>query len=109
MKSPAGCPVACQTGKTVCNGNGLCAYDTDAKTSSCFCNTGVSGPQCGGGSPAPAKGLTSEAIILVIVCIMLAALLGVVGFMFIKLRKLQVDPGAYGQLEGKFNELGMLA
>lgn len=109
IRSPAGCPAACQTGATVCSGNGICAYDTDAKKSSCFCNTGAAGPQCGGGGPAPSKALSSEAVILIIVCIMLAGVLGAVAFMFVKLRKLQVDPAAYGQLEGKFNELGMLA
>ena len=35
--------------------------------------------------------------------------IGLVGFMFLKLRKLQVDPSAYEQMQGRFNELGMLA
>ena len=109
LRTVAGCPVACQTGATVCSGAGICAYDTDNKVSACFCNAGAAGPQCGGGGPAPSKALSAEAVILIVVCIMLAGVLGAVGFMFIKLRKLQVDPAAYGQLEGKFNELGMLA
>jgi hypothetical protein len=35
--------------------------------------------------------------------------IGLVVFMFLKLRKLQVDPAAYDQLQGRFNELGMLS
>ena len=110
IKSVAGCPSTCQTGASVCSGNGICGYDTDNKVSMCFCNSGFSGPQCGGGAGGGvSKSLSSEAIILVIVCIMLSLVLAAVGYMFIKLRNLQVDPSAYGQLEGKFNELGMLA
>jgi hypothetical protein len=109
LRSVAGCPSVCQTGATVCNGKGICGYDTDNKVSACFCNSGFSGAQCGASAAAPPKGLTSEAIILIVVCIMLLGVLAGVGYMFIKLRNLQVDPSAYGQLEGKYNELGMLA
>ena len=68
----------------------------------------ASGAQCGDAGAA-AKGMSAEGVILVIVCIMLAGVLGGVGYMFVRLRKLQVDPGAYGQLEGKYNELGDIA
>jgi hypothetical protein len=109
LRSVAGCPAVCQTGRSVCNGNGICGYDTDNKVSTCFCNAGFSGAQCAAAGAPAAKGLTSEAVILIVVCVMLAGVLAGVAFMFVKLRKLQVDPSAYGQLEGKFNELGMLA
>lgn len=109
VASVAGCPTACITGNTICSGNGICGYNTDAGTSQCFCNTGFGGASCGAATGGGGKGMSAEGVLLIIVCIVLAGVLGLVGFMFVKLRKLQVDPSAYGQLEGKFNELGMLA
>lgn len=42
-----------------------------------------------------------EGVLLIIVCLALAAVVGAVGFMFIRLRKLQVDPSAYENLQGR--------
>ena len=102
LKSLAGCPTACITGSTLCNGNGICGYNTDAKRSQCFCNAGASGAQCAA-HPTASKQLGAEGIILIIVCLMLAGVLGLVGYMFMRLRKLSVDPSAYGELQGKYN------
>ena len=55
--------------------------------------------------PAPAankaSGLGAEGILLIIVCIFLTAVVGLVGYMFVRLRKLQVDPSAYESLQGR--------
>jgi hypothetical protein len=53
--------------------------------------------------------MSTESILLIIVCIVLAGVLGVVAFMVIKLRRLNVNPGAYNELQGKYNELGMMS
>ncbi len=108
MLSLAGCPLECVTGSSQCNGRGMCGYDTDSKRTHCFCNNGATGAQCGDNPNAVSK-MSPEGVILIIVCIMLAGVLGGVGYMFLRLRKLQVDPTAYGQLEGKYNELGDIA
>ena len=100
LKSLAGCPTTCITGSTMCSGNGICGYNTDSKRNQCFCNAGASGPQCAS-APKASSGLSTEGVILIIVCIMLAGVLGLVGYMFMRLRKLTVDPSAYGELQGK--------
>ena len=109
LKSSAGCPQECTGGgASICGGNGVCGYDTDSQRSKCFCYTGFSGAGCAPNSAA-AQGLSAEGVILIVVCIVLLAVIALVAFMFMKLRKLQVDPAAYDQLQGRFNELGMLA
>lgn len=100
VKSLAGCPTACITGNTLCSGAGVCGFNSDARRVQCFCNSGYSGGTCGTHTSA-AKGLSTEGVILIIVCIMLAGVLGLVGYMYIRLRKLNVDPSAYGDLAGK--------
>lgn len=100
LKSIAGCPTSCVTGTNVCSGNGICGFDTDSQSSRCFCYTGYQGGTCGEGAAA-SGGMSAEGIILIVVCIVLAGVLGVVAFMMLKLRKLQVDPAAYGELQGR--------
>lgn len=55
--------------------------------------------------PVPAAtssgALSTEGILLIIVCLALAAVVGLVVFMFLRLRKLQVDPAAYENLQGR--------
>ena len=111
IKSVAGCPTECTGGpgsQSVCGGNGVCGFDTDANRAKCYCYAGFAGAGCGPAGSA-AAGLSAEGVILIIVCVVLAMVIGLVGFMFLKLRKLQVDPSAYEQMQGRFNELGMLA
>lgn len=100
LKSLAGCPTTCITGSSMCNGNGICGFNTDTQKNQCFCNAGASGPQCAA-TPKASTALGAEGIILIIVCLMLAGVLGLVGYMFMRLRKLTVDPSAYGELQGK--------
>ena len=45
--------------------------------------------------------MSVESVLLIIVCLILAGVLSVVGFMFLKLRRLQVDPAAYDELQGR--------
>lgn len=107
IPSMAGCPLQCRTGGSLCSGNGVCGYNTDAQRSQCFCYGGFSGAMCETSNKA--AGLSVEGILLIIVCLMLAGVVGLILFMFLRLRKLTVDPAAYESLQGRFNELGMVA
>jgi hypothetical protein len=109
LKSIAGCPTQCINNGLLCANNGVCGYDTDAKRSKCFCFSGFTGGDCSASTSSASAALSGEAIILIVVCIVLSMVIGLVVFMFLKLRKLQVDPAAYDQLQGRFNELGMLS
>jgi hypothetical protein len=109
LKSIAGCPTQCINNGLLCANNGVCGYDTDAKRSKCFCYSGFTGADCSASAGSASAGLSGEAIILIVVCVVLSMVIGLVVFMFLKLRKLQVDPAAYDQLQGRFNELGMLS
>ena len=106
IPSLAGCPLECRTGGNLCNGAGVCGYNADASRSQCFCFSGYGGNRCD--TATKTSGLGVESVLLIIVCLMLAGVVGLVGFMFLRLRKLQVDPAAYENLQGRFNELGML-
>lgn len=108
LKSIAGCPLECVTGGSICSNNGVCGYDTDAGKSRCFCYNGFEGGNCGSAAPDQ-SGMSTEGIILIIVCCVLAGVIGLVAFMFIKLRKLQVDPAAYNELQGRCEQQWMLA
>jgi cbb3-type cytochrome oxidase subunit 3 len=108
LKSIAGCPLECLSSGSICGTHGVCGFDTDLGKSRCYCYTGFQGDDCA--TPiADAVGMGAETVILIVVCIVLCAVIALVAFMFLKLRKLQVDPAAYGELQGRFNELGMLA
>ena len=54
-------------------------------------------------------GMSTAGVLLILVGIALVAVLGLGGYMFLKLRRLTVDPAAYGELDGKFNSLGQLS
>lgn len=110
IKSLAGCPTSCLTGlgSSICSNSGRCGYNSDAKRGQCFCFTGYQGTFCES-QISTDTGVSTESVILIVVCIVLAAVLFLVGFMLLRLRKLQINPASYDQLEGKFNELGMLA
>lgn len=110
------CPTECWSDPTptseasICNGHGVCAYDNAASTARCFCNSGRAGGLCQDKAEKESSGgIGVEGAFLVIVCLLLAAVLSMVFFMVNKLRKLSVNPDAYQGLQGRFNELGMLA
>jgi hypothetical protein len=107
IKTGYGCPTECPVrNDRVCGGDGVCAYDTVAKTSKCFCNEGRDGADCSKESAGP--GISADAAALVLVCVLLLAVLGLLGFMYNKLRRVQLDPDAYSQLSHRFNELGQI-
>ena len=105
----AGCPTQCRAPAdgVVCSGHGVCGYNADASRSQCYCFDGFTGSLCAATAPAPRMSL--ETILLIVVCVILAAVLGVVAFMCVKLRRLNVNPARYGELQGKYNELGQMA
>lgn len=47
LPSLAGCPLECQTGGNLCNGHGVCGFNTDAGRSQCFCYSGWADAKCG--------------------------------------------------------------
>jgi hypothetical protein len=115
LQSIAGCPTACITNNgggggpaSICSGNGVCGYDSDNQYSKCFCYAGSTGPGCGSAAAA-ASAVGVEGGLLIAGCLVLVLVIGMTVFMFLKLRKLQIDPAAYSELEGRFNELGMVA
>lgn len=85
----------------------MCGYDRDANTARCFCNTGFEGDDCLTVS-MPDNGISVEMVFLVIMVILLVISVAMVAFMLLRLRRLTVDPAAYGELAGRFNELGMV-
>lgn len=101
IKSLAGCSSRCVTSPTtICSGNGVCGWNNHALEAQCYCYDGFEGSTCAHKTKPPKK-LTSEGALLALVCVCLALVLGLVVYMFVKLRKLQVDPTAYSQLEGR--------
>jgi len=109
LPSISGCPTQCRapSDTKVCSGHGVCGYNTDAAASQCYCFDGYAGSLCA--AQAPAAAMATETILLIVVCIVLAAVLGVVSFMLLKLRRLNVNPARYSELQGKYNELGQMA
>lgn len=108
FKSPFACPSACVTGNEICFGNGICgAHDGTAE---CLCHTGYTGEFCEGLGSAAAgtTGWMAAIISLSILMILLGLLLAFMVYMWIKLRRLDVDPESYEKLSSKFNELGQI-
>ena len=94
-------------GGAVCNGAGACIATPSGGQCACRTSQGYTGTLCGSAAPKPS--MSTESILLIIVCVVLAGVLGVVAFMVIKLRRLNVNPSAYNELQGKYNELGMMS
>jgi len=49
LPSVYGCPLECPVGgvsRSLCGGNGYCAYDSDKSSARCFCNRGFEGVDC---------------------------------------------------------------
>ena len=108
----SGCPRECLTSgetPTVCNGRGVCGFDTDHQESHCFCNDGYAGEKCGSKAKDESSKMSTEGVFLVLVVLILVAVVALTGYMLLRLRRLSVDPAAYGELQGRFNELGQIA
>ena len=105
MKSYYGCPKECPiTQNGLCNSHGHCAYDSKLKQPYCYCNWGWSGSECSTFIvPAAASGAAHSVQIglLVMLVVIAAGLIGVVGFMVLKItayRKEQVASYSFLQL-----------
>jgi hypothetical protein len=111
LKTIFGCPTACWTEKdepsSVCNGKGVCGYDTDRNAARCFCYAGYAGATCDvpATNEKPSSGSSAITVLFIITAVALFGVLAGIGYAVWRLRKLQVDPSAYGGLEGRFNEL----
>lgn len=46
IPSLAGCPLECVTGSNLCNGHGVCGFNSDAQRSQCYCYGGWAGGRC---------------------------------------------------------------
>ena len=113
------CPRECPRDETkgVCNGQGVCGYDNVLKKAKCFCDEGHTGDACendgtssaSNSASTPSSSSSGTDAALVVVCLLLVGVLGMAGYMWSKLRKLQLDPDAYSQLGNRFNELGQVA
>lgn len=105
MESIWGCPTECHSEDhlTVCGGHGICAVDTGSLESRCFCNEGFTGPTCnavtkdGVDLPPPTGSVTS--VLVVLVCLLLVALLGFSGVLYVKIKKLNAEDNPYGAFE----------
>ena len=104
LPSISGCPLECRapSDTAICSKQGVCGYNGDLGKSQCYCFDGYTGTLCATAAPKPS--MSTESILLIIVCVVLAGVLGVVAYMVIKLRRLNVNPAAYGELQGKVNE-----
>jgi len=100
-ESTFGCPQQCPVvGGRLCSGAGVCDYDTDAKKSKCFCQPGYTSNDCSEQVVKPSGGLGATGGVLIFICILLVALLGVLVYLWNRIRTLRLDPKAYSQLRG---------
>lgn len=100
-ESTMGCPQECPVvGGRLCSGAGVCDYDTDAEKTRCFCSPGLTGVDCSVTIPEPDEGFGATGGVLVFVCLLLIALLGVLVYLWNRIRTLRLDPKAYSQLRG---------
>lgn len=97
----------CVSDGNICSGNGGCGFDQKKGSTHCFCEEDREGDFCN--SKKSSSSVNVAGVFLIIVSICLVAILGAMGYMVVKLRRLRVDPDAYESLEGRFNELGQLA
>jgi len=106
-RAPCSSPAECIKGTTLCGNQGVCGYDSDAQAARCFCNTGFEGADCKTVTQPSNRDSVETGLLIFMVCLLVLAVL-VVGYMLLRLRRLTVDPAAYGELAGRFNELGMV-
>ena len=52
--------------------------------------------------------MSTEGAFLVIALVLLLLVIVLTGWMYLKVRKLRVNPNAYGQLKGQYNQLGQM-
>lgn len=108
VSTGAGCPTECPVvNDQVCGGNGVCAWNSLRFTSQCFCNEGKTGVDCS--LTVKKEGVSNTGVAFIFLCILLSLVLMLLGFMWYKMRRLEVDPDAYEALGDKFNTVAMLS
>ena len=91
----------------VCGSQGVCGYDSSIKTTRCFCTSQYSGTDC---TTFQYKSLLSVNTLVMLLTIVIALVtICTIFFVWNKLRKINVNPDAFENLENKFNELGQMA
>lgn len=99
LKSTFGCPTECfGSNLKLCSSNGVCGYDSDEKRARCFCNPGYTGDYCTNVVDDSVNGTVVG--VLVIVSILLVLVLGVLAYLWYRIKNLRLDPAAYDQLAG---------
>eukprot|EP01029_Cantina_marsupialis_P018707 TRINITY_DN4308_c0_g1_i1.p1 TRINITY_DN4308_c0_g1~~TRINITY_DN4308_c0_g1_i1.p1 ORF type:complete len:305 (+),score=85.64 TRINITY_DN4308_c0_g1_i1:35-949(+) len=96
IKTIYGCPLQCQMAdRRLCGGNGFCDYDTDLVSPKCFCERGHFGASC---TDEKSSNGDNSNILLVFIFIMLCGVVGACVVMWLKVKKLRLDPNAYYSL-----------
>lgn len=107
LRTAYGCPVECPiVNGHLCNQHGICGYDAQSSRVACYCNVGWTGADCS--ERASSGGVSAVVVVLIIVVILLAAVVAAVVYMYLKLRRLVIDPDSYKDLSGKFNTIDTL-
>ena len=75
-------------------GHGVCDFDATNAAPRCFCYSGYSGAGCDP-TVAPTPASNAAAGVLIAVCIFLALTMGLLGFLWFRIRSLRLDPDAY--------------
>lgn len=106
VRSTFGCPTACfGSNFKLCSSHGVCGYDPDESRARCFCNEGYEGTYCSSATPPPQTGMTGESVVLILVSLLLIVVLGVLGYLWMKIKTLRLDPAAYNTLGGGDEDL----
>jgi len=107
IESEYACPTECGFGggHAICNNHGVCGYDTDSKSSKCFCNEGYSGKGCD--KATAAKSLAGYGPILGLLIFVTIALIGTIAgivwlWRWLSKRTAPMDGDAYSRLENNF-------
>lgn len=104
ISSAYGCPAECPVTidplsgqRSLCSNHGICDFDGAIGTSRCFCNQGWEGRDCSAQTQPPPV-LSAVSAVLIAVGIFLAMTLGFLGYLWMRIRSLRLDPTAYSAL-----------
>ncbi|KAK8809487.1 hypothetical protein WA158_000430 [Blastocystis sp. Blastoise] len=107
IESTYACPTECPiVNDHLCNNHGSCGYDLSNANAHCYCNSGWYGESCNMIIEVDLMDINTWAIIITIL-LSLIVIITVIS-VYLKLRKINVDPDAFENLETKFNELGQM-
>ena len=116
MRSYYGFPVQCPiTSNGLCNSHGHCHYDGKLKQPYCYCNWGYSGNDCStyvatalAGSAGASAMYSVQVGLLVILLLIAMGLIGVVGFMVLKITKYRKEQADSYSLLASQSEHGIM-